>query len=297
MGKLCTLCPRKCSVDRSITHGVCGANDKIKVARVMLHMWEEPPVSGVNGSGAIFFSHCPLKCVYCQNKEISHGGKGKEITVLELSQYMLRLQEKGAHNINLVTPTHYGEQIRQAIDLIRDKLKIPVVYNTSGYELDTEIHKMRGYVDVFLTDFKYFSPEFSKKYSSAEDYYEVAKKALMAMLEIAPSVELDGDGIIKSGVIIRHLVLPSLRKDSINLLNDLKNSIDVSRVKLSLMAQYTPDLVDEKYKEIKRSVTSFEYNSVVETALSLGFDGYIQDKSSVGIKFTPEFFDDFSDIE
>lgn len=297
MGKLCTLCPRKCSVDRSITHGVCGANDKIKVARVMLHMWEEPPVSGTNGSGAIFFSHCPLKCVYCQNKEISHGGKGKEITVSELSQYMLKLQEKGAHNINLVTPTHYGEQIRQAIDLIRDKLKIPVVYNTSGYELDTEIHKMRGYVDVFLADFKYFSPEFSKKYSSAEDYYEVAKKALMAMLEIAPSVELDGDGIIKSGVIIRHLVLPSLRKDSINLLNDLKNSIDVSRVKLSLMAQYTPDLVDEKYKEIKRSVTSFEYNSVVETALSLGFDGYIQDKSSVGIKFTPEFFDDFSDIE
>ena len=295
MEKLCTLCPRKCSVDRKTSQGVCGASDKVKVARVMLHMWEEPCVSGKRGSGAIFFSHCPLRCVYCQNKEISHGGKGKEITVSQLGEYMLTLQEKGAHNINLVTPTHYSAQIRQAIDLIRDKLKIPVVYNTSGYELDEEIEKMRGYVDVFLTDVKYFSGEYSKKYSKAEDYYEVTKKALTAMLKIAPSVELDEKGIIKKGVIIRHLVLPTLRKDSINLLNDLKDCIDVSSVKLSLMAQYTPDFTDEEYKELKRKITTFEYESVVKTALSLGFDGYIQDKSSAVSDFTPEFYEDFID--
>ena len=263
--------------------------DEIKIAKVMLHQWEEPPISGTRGSGAIFFSGCSLKCVYCQNRDISHTGQGKVYTVEEFATEMLKLQERGAHNINLVTPTHYADKIRQAIDLIRSELKIPVVYNTSGYELDTEICKMAGYVDVFLTDMKYFSEESAQKYSKAKDYYKTAKGALSAMLKIAPQCVFDEKGIIKSGVIVRHLVLPTQRKDSIALLEDLARSFDTSTFKLSLMAQYTPEFCDPSYSELRRKITTFEYNSVVDRALSLGFDGYIQDKSASSIKYTPKF--------
>lgn len=267
-------------------------DDNIKIAKIMLHHWEEPPISGERGSGAIFFSGCSLRCVYCQNREISHQGNGREYTVGELANEMLSLQEQGAHNINLVTPTHYGDKIRQAIDLIRPQLKIPVVYNTSGYELDTEIEKMAGYVDVFLTDIKYFDSLYSEKYSRARDYYSVAKSALLAMLKIAPTCQIDENGIMQKGVIIRHLVLPTLRKDSISLLEDLAMSIDVSSVKLSLMAQYTPEFCSTDTPELLRKITTFEYESVVKAAVSLGFDGYIQDKSASSIKYTPKFLED-----
>ena len=288
----CYLCPRKCGIDRKTDTGYCKMGDDLKIAKIMLHHWEEPPISGENGSGAIFFSGCSLKCVYCQNEEISHGGLGKPYTVDGLAKEMLRLQEMGAHNINLVTPTHYGDKIRKALDLIKGQLKIPVVYNTSGYELDTEIEKMAGYVDVFLTDAKYFSPEASQKYSGAKDYYEVFKKALVAMLKIAPAPTLDRDGIMQSGVIIRHLVLPTLRRDSIKLLTDIKESFDISKIKLSLMAQYTPDFCRDSYPELKRKLTTFEYSSVLDHAISLGYDGYMQDKSSIGVKYTPDFSED-----
>ena len=267
-------------------------SDKIKIAKIMLHMWEEPCISGKNGSGAIFFSGCSLKCVYCQNNDISHEGYGKEYSVEELANEILRLQNMGACNINLVTPTHFSDKIRQSLDLIKDKLTIPVVYNTSGYELDTEIDKMSGYVDVFLTDIKYFSKEYSNKYSKAEDYYHVAKKGLLAMINQQPNCVFDENGIMQKGVIIRHLVLPGLRKDSINILNDLKSYIDISKITLSLMAQYTPQFCTDAYKELKRKITTFEYESVVNKAAELGYTGYIQDKSASSTLYTPKFKED-----
>ncbi len=285
----CYLCPRKCGADREKTLGACKCGENIRVAKVMVHMWEEPCISGENGSGAIFFGGCPLGCVYCQNKEISRGYIGNEITPYELGKIMLDLQKQGVNNINLVTPTHFCDKIRQAISLVRNELKIPIVYNTSGYELDTEIAKMAGYVDVFLCDIKYFSEEASRKYSSAPDYYEVAKKALAKMLRLVPECAFDENGIMTRGVILRHLVLPTLRHDSMKILEDIKNSFDISKLKLSLMSQYTPDFCPEEYKEIKRRLTTFEYNSVVDYAIALGYDGYIQDVSSSNVAFTPKF--------
>ena len=285
----CTLCPRKCGIDRSIFHGYCSSGKEIKIAKVMAHHWEEPPISGTKGSGAIFFSGCPLKCVYCQNRDISHGGIGKEISVFRLAEIFTELQEKGVHNINLVSPTQYADKIRDALDLVRGKLKIPVVYNTGGYELPEEIEKMAGYVDVFLTDMKYYSPELSEKYSKARDYYEVASSALKAMVKQQPKCEFDENGIIKKGVIVRHLVLPSQRKDSINILDHVAEICGTNNIKLSLMSQYTPDFCAEEYPELKRRVTTFEYNSVVEHAIKLGFDGYIQERSSASSLYTPDF--------
>lgn len=285
----CTLCPRECNVDRGTSVGVCGASTKIKIAKVMLHKWEEPPISGTNGSGAIFFSGCPLKCVYCQNKEISHGLKGEELSTRELADIMLGLQNEGAHNINLVTPTHFSSQIIEVLELIKGELKIPIVYNTSGYEKSDKIDKIADYVSVFLTDIKYFSSEISKKYSRAEDYYEHAKSAFKAMLSAQPRCEFDENGIMTRGVILRHLVLPSCRHDSIAILEDIAKSFDISSFKLSLMSQYTPEFCDKAFPELCRRVTSFEYNSVLERAIFLGYDGYIQDKSSASASYTPDF--------
>ena len=288
MGK-CYQCPRLCGVDRASQTGVCGMTDEIKIAKAMLHKWEEPSISGKNGSGAIFFSGCPLKCVYCQNKDISHEGRGKVVSVSELSKIILKLQEMGAHNVNLVTPTHYADQIEKALLLIKDELKIPVVYNTSGYETVEQIKKMSRYVSVFLVDIKYFSPELSKKYSKCQDYYEQAKKALAKMLETRGGCVFDSDGMMTSGVILRHLVLPSQRQDSISLLKDVADSFDVKSFKLSLMAQYTPDFCPSEYKELKRQITSFEYDSVLKAAEELGYDGYFQERASATRDFTPDF--------
>lgn len=285
----CTLCPRKCEADRSNSVGYCLSGDKIKIAKVMIHSWEEPCVSGSRGSGAIFFSGCPLKCVYCQNKEISHGGVGQEITTERFATLMLELQDRGVHNINLVSPTQYADKIRDAIDLIRPKLKIPVVYNTGGYELISEIEKMSGYVDVFLTDMKYYSSELSNKYSKAPDYYERAIEAFKAMLKIAPECIFDDDRIIKKGIILRHLILPSCRKDSIKILENVAEICDVSNIRLSLMSQYTPDFYEGEYTELKRRVTTFEYESVLKRAIELGYDGYLQERSSASSAFTPDF--------
>lgn len=292
---ICKLCPRECGIDRKTATGYCKMSDTVKISKVMLHKWEEPCISGsgdeneITGSGTIFFVGCPLRCVYCQNMDISQGDNGYEISVEDLAEKTLSLQENGAYNINLVTPTHYSDKIRQALDIAKPSLKIPVIYNTSGYEKAEEIAKMTGYVDVFLTDIKYFSPEYSQKYSGARDYYERAKGALEAMLKIAPEPVFDGTGKMQRGVIVRHLVLPNLRKDSINILEDLKNSFDISKFKLSLMAQYTPEFCKSEYKELKRKITTFEYESVVERAILLGYDGYIQDKSASSVKYTPNF--------
>lgn len=285
----CNLCPRKCNIDRSASLGACGVSDKIKVAKIMVHNWEEPCISGTRGSGAIFFSGCSLKCAYCQNRDISHGCLGYELTVSELAEKMLELQSMGVHNINLVTPTHYSDKIRESLDLIKGELKIPVVYNTSGYELDTEIEKMRGYVDVFLTDIKYFSSDLSKKYSRAENYYENAISAFGKMLDITGKCVFDSNGIMLRGVILRHLILPSCRHDSIKILKDVSEKYNINDFKLSLMSQYTPDFCDISFKELTRKITTFEYNSVLDVATELGYDGYIQDSSSASAKYTPNF--------
>ena len=285
----CTLCPRECGADRDNARGYCGCDDTIKIAKVMLHKWEEPPISGKNGSGAIFFSGCPLKCVYCQNMDISHGGGGYEVTVGRLAEIFLMLQAKGAHNINLVSPTQYGDKIRLAIDLVRDRLEIPIVYNTGGYEKASEIEKMRGYVDVFLTDIKYFSSELSEKYSKAPDYFEKASEAFLKMTEICPECIFDENGLMKKGVILRHLVLPSHRGDSIKILESVAEMCDISKIKLSLMSQYTPDFYKGDIIALKRKITTFEYNTVVKRAMDLGYDGYIQEKSSASSIYTPNF--------
>ena len=287
----CNLCPRKCNVDRDISLGACKMSNTMRVAKIMVHNWEEPPISGTCGSGTIFFSGCNLGCVYCQNKDISHGGYGKDMTVEELCHEILELQKREVHNINLVTPTHFSHKIIEALNKVKKELKIPVVYNTSGYELPCEIEKLRGYVDIFLTDIKYFSSEASKRYSSAESYYENAILAFGKMLEITGKCDFDENGIMRRGVILRHLVLPSLRHDSIKILKDVSEKYNVDDFKLSLMCQYTPDFCPDAHKELKRKITTFEYTSVVDVARQLGYDGYIQDISSASAIYTPNFIE------
>lgn len=291
---VCNLCPRNCSVDRCKSLGFCGATNEVVVSKYMVHNWEEPCLVGDftttrRGSGAIFFSGCNLRCVYCQNKEISGRVKGTVYSVEGLADLMLDLQNMGVCNINLVTPTHYSHQIRKALDLIKGKLAIPVVYNTSGYEKPEEIEKMRGYVSVFLTDLKYFSSELSQKYSRASDYFEYAIESLRVMLDISPKMVFDKEGILQSGVIVRHLCLPTHRQDSIRILEELGSRFDKDSFKLSLMSQYTPEFCPEEFSQLRRRITTFEYESVVKVALRIGFDGYIQDKSSASAKFTPRF--------
>ena len=286
---LCNLCPRECLVDRSKALGLCGAGNELVISKYMIHKWEEPCLVCGEGSGAIFFSGCNLRCVYCQNKEISAQMNGEAISPFRLGEIMLELQDKGVSNINLVTPSHFSDKIRQALDLIRGKLKIPVVYNTSGYEKPEEIAKMAGYVSIFLTDVKYFDSELSKKYSHASNYFEYAISSLKKMLELEPRAVFDEKGTMQRGVIVRHLCLPSHRADSIKILNVLARELDVNSFKLSLMSQYTPEFCPMEYKELKRKITTFEYESVVNEAIKLGFDGFIQDKSSASSKFTPKF--------
>ncbi len=286
----CTLCPRNCGIDRTKAVGFCGATDKIRVARAALHFWEEPCISGTQGSGTVFFSGCNLRCVYCQNHQISLHKFGTEISTERLSKIFLELQAKGAHNINLVTPTPYLPLIKEAIDKVRHKIKIPFVANMGGYELPEAIKSLRGYIDIFLTDFKYKSKELSSKYSTAGDYFQYAMSSLEEMLRIAPQPAFDNNGMMQSGVIVRHLVLPGCRKDSQDILRYLTESFGTKAFILSLMSQFTPNGKLESFPEIDRPITTFEYNSVVNYALALGFDNaYIQEKSSAKPEYTPPF--------
>lgn len=288
--KNCTLCPRNCGIDRTEAVGFCGATDKIKAARAALHFWEEPCISGTQGSGTVFFSGCNLACRYCQNYDISIGGFGKEITGERLGEIFLELQAMGAHNINLVTPTPYLPQICAAIDSVRDKMHIPFVANVGGYEKPETIKALKGYIDIFLTDLKYKSPEISKNYSMASDYFDFAARALEEMLAICGSPQLDANGIMQSGVIARHLVLPGCRRDSIDILRYLADKFGTESFILSLMSQYTPNGHLDDLPQINRRTTAFEYNSVIDEALELGFDNaYMQEKSSAKAEYTPLF--------
>lgn len=287
--KNCRLCPRNCGADRTKTSGFCGANDKVKIARAALHFWEEPCISGERGSGTVFFSHCNLLCVYCQNSKISRGGFGKEISTDKLSDIFLSLQEQGAHNINLVTPTPYITLIAKALDKVKHKLEIPVIYNCGGYEKPEVIRFLKDYIDIYLTDFKYYDKISAKKYSLAEDYPDFAYLSLSEMIKTKGKPYMENK-IMKKGVIVRHLVLPSMRKESISLLRFLKENFGTESFILSLMSQYFPPENLADYPEINRPVTSFEYNSVVNEALSLGFNNaYTQERESAKDIFVPDF--------
>lgn len=269
--------------------GFCGTANTVKVARASLHLWEEPCISGTNGSGTVFFSGCNLRCCYCQNEKISHHLFGKEITVKELADIFIKLQENKAHNINLVTPSHYLLQIAKALDLVKDKLQIPVVYNCGGYEKVSSLKYAKNYVDVYLTDIKYYDNSLAEKYSNAKDYFEIAISALDEMLTQKPKPVKDQNGLLKSGVIVRHMVLPGHKDDSINLLRFLKQRYGTGKFILSIMSQYTP-YKELPFKELNRKITSLEYNRVIDEALDLGFaDSYMQDKKSAKKIYTPPF--------
>ena len=287
----CFLCPRRCGADReSGAAGVCGMTDKIKVARAAPHMWEEPPISGIRGSGTVFFSGCPLKCVFCQNRVLSADGYGKAVDGEELERIILKLAEQGVHNINLVTPTHFSDRLIPVLERVRPKLNIPIVYNCGGYESVEALRRLEGLIDIYLPDFKYASGELAAKYSAAPDYPEVAAAALSEMHRQVGGAAFDADGMMRRGVIVRHLVLPGCRRDSAAVLKMIAETVPVEDIKLSIMRQYTPEFVDaERFPELARRLTSFEYDYVVKEAANLGFDGYVQDKDSATAKYTPNF--------
>ena len=295
--KLCTLCPRACATDRKERLGYCGAPDKILVARAALHMWEEPPISGERGSGTIFFCGCNMGCVFCQNRDISRPKTqvGRAFDAEGLWKIMLALREKGAHNINFVTPTHYADVIADVLRTHKRELGIPVVYNCGGYESVDTLRALDGLVDIYLPDFKYFSPELSKKYSNAPDYAQIATVALDEMLRQQSACVFDENGIMQKGVIVRHLVLPGCRKDSIEVLRKIAEIRNDRDMRISLMRQFTPDFLPEgdKFSSLRRRLTSFEYESVLNVADELGFEGFSQGSSSATADFTPNFSDFF----
>ena len=287
----CDLCPRKCLVDRKKGEkGICGQTENLKVARAALHFWEEPCISGDAGSGAVFFSGCPLHCVFCQNENIANGTVGKEISVERLAEIFLELQEKGANNINLVTPGHFVPQITKALDLAKQEgLKLPIVYNTSSYET---VERLEGYVDIYLPDFKYMSPVLSKKYSHAPDYAEVVKAAIAEMVRQtgkAVFVNGDEDNLILSGTIVRHLTLPGCMADSMQILKYLHETYG-DMIYISIMNQFTPLSNLEKYPELNRRITDEEYETLVDYAIEIGIEnGFIQEGDTAEESFIPAF--------
>ena len=289
--KNCRLCPRKCGLNRYERKGFCGETNVVRIARADLHFWEEPCISGKNGSGTVFFSGCCLKCCFCQNYEISAEGKGFAVTVQELADTFLMLQNKGAENINLVNPTHFVPQIIEALKLADGKLTIPIVYNCGGYELPETLETLKGYVQIFLPDLKYYSEDLSKKYSKASDYFSHAITAIKKMYELAGKPTFDEKGMLQSGVIIRHLVLPNHRHDSIKLMNILGENFGKDEILVSIMSQFTPVYKAFEFKELSRKTSTFEYNSVVDAISNFGFDGFYQQKSSAKTDYIPEFFD------
>lgn len=288
--KRCTLCPRECKVDRTKAVGFCKSTDVLKVARAELHFWEEPCISGENGSGCVFFSGCNLQCVFCQNSQISRGEWGKEITVQRLCEIFLELEKKGAHNINLVTPTHFVLHIIKALDLARERgLNLPIVYNTSGYEKVETLRLLKGYVDIYLPDFKYYDERFSKKYSNCKDYFENTTKALDEMFSQVGECEFDENGLLKKGVVIRHLCLPKLTDDTKRILKYLSRRFGES-VLISIMSQYTPMGDLKGYEELSSSLSQDEYSDVLEYAQLIGIsNGFSQEGESAKESFIPPF--------
>ena len=297
----CRLCPRECGVDRSgKSRGFCKSPDAFFVSKIMLHKWEEPCISGERGVGTIFFGGCNLGCIYCQNRAISRGERGEIMTDEQLEAEIFALCDKGASCIEFVTPTHYTKRLASLLCRIKDKIPVPVVYNSGGYDSTEALKGLDGLIDIYMPDFKYFSSEIAKKYSGAPDYADVSLSSLKEMLrQVGSPKYFDGDSAkLRSGVILRHLILPSHRQDSIDVLELVAKEVGAENVILSLMGQYTPDFYVEFEKEngaredcknLRRRITSFEYNSVLDAANRLGFSGYMQDISSSSAKYTPDF--------
>ncbi len=288
--KKCNLCPRNCLIDRSKTLGYCKATDKVKVARSALHYFEEPSISGTNGSGTIFFSNCNLKCCYCQNKEISTDGFGKEVSIERLANMMLELEERGANNINLVTPTHYVPSIIEAIKLAKSKgLSIPIVYNTSGYENVETLKLLEGYIDIYLTDFKYFDNNLGKDLSKCSNYFEVTSKVLDEMYRQTGKNKFNDNGLMTKGIIVRCLVLPTKSDDTKKIINYLYKKYQ-DNIYLSIMNQYTPVNYIKDYPFLNKTISEDEYNDVIEYAIDLGIkNAYMQEGGTCSESFIPAF--------
>ena len=285
---ICNACPRKCNVERNIgefSRGFCKMPYNAVLARASLHLWEEPVISGERGSGAIFFSGCNLRCVFCQNFEISHENFGKQVSKSEFIDIVKRLENQGAHTINLVNPTHFVPFIKEVLS--EYKPSVPVVYNTGGYDDVESIRSLQGFIDVYLPDLKYFDSDVSKKYSNAENYFEKASKAVLEMQrQVGKSVIKDG--IMQKGMIIRHLVLPKNTDQSIKILRWIKDNLPIDTY-ISLMSQYVP-YVKTEYKELNRRIVTAEYQKVIDEFERLGFEnGFMQERSSAQTDFIPKF--------
>ncbi len=287
MTEKCTLCPRNCGANRENSLGYCRVPNTMKIARAALHHWEEPCISGSSGSGTIFFTGCSLGCVFCQNREISRGEKGREVSATRLQEICFELKAQGAHNINLVTPMHYAPQITAALAPIKKELSLPIVCNTGGYDRPETVKLLAAVTDCFLPDFKFASFDVAERYCHAPDYPEVATAAISAMLETAGKPRFDENGMLQRGVIVRHLILPGHRKDSMTVLDVLKREFGSENLLLSLMSQYTP--LPDAQGSLARRITDFEYKSVLAHAEALGFHGYMQDRSSAKAGYTPDF--------
>ncbi|MGN0486310.1 MAG: 4Fe-4S cluster-binding domain-containing protein [Acutalibacteraceae bacterium] len=283
----CNICPRGCGADRESTMGFCGVPNRFVIARAALHFWEEPPVSGTGGSGAVFFSGCHLGCVYCQNYQLSHCAYGTEVSDSRLGEIFHELADQGAHNINLVNPTHYAVGLRRVLS--KEKPQIPVVYNSSGYEKVQTLRTLEGLADVYLPDLKYIDPARSEKYSAAADYFDYAAKALQEMKRQCPENIYNGDGLIQRGLIVRHLVLPKNTNQSLKILDWIKENLGLDTA-VSLMSQYTPCGELENTPELRRRITRREYEKVVNYAEELGFETiFTQQLTSAEKKFIPDF--------
>lgn len=282
----CTLCPRQCGVDRSSTVGFCGVGEKLRIARASLHHWEEPCISGSKGSGAVFFSGCVMRCIYCQNYDISAQNHGADITVGRLAEIFIELQEQGAHNINLVNPTHYVPQIISALDISGDKLHIPVVYNSGGYERVETLRLLEGYIDIYLPDVKYFSEE-ATRYSSAPDYFNTAMAAVGEMLRQTGRPRFEGE-LLKKGTVVRHLVLPYLYRDSVEIIKRIGERFGKD-ILFSLMSQYTPFYKAKDHPRLDRRITTFEYRKALDAVYEAELEGFMQERSSAKEEYTPEF--------
>lgn len=289
----CNLCPRECHVNRLIGEtGYCQCTSDLLAARAALHMWEEPCISGANGSGAVFFCGCNMGCVFCQNYDIAHARNGRKLTPEHLSDIFLMLQDKGAHNINLVTPSHYIPQIITALTQAKMYgLTIPVVYNTSAYEKVEVLRSLEGLIDVYLPDLKYFSSTLSSKYSAAPDYFEVASAAIAEMVRQIPVAvfETDEDSLIKRGVIVRHLMLPGCEEDSRAILQYLHKTYG-DQIYISIMNQYTPLSTVAQFPELNRTISPTAYDRMIDYAISIGIEnGFIQEGETASESFIPSF--------
>lgn len=288
--KECKLCPRNCCVDRYISRGGCGAGENIEAARAFLHKWEEPCISGERGSGTVFFTHCNLDCVFCQNYKISHGNHGKEISIDRLVEIFFNLAIEGAHNINLVTPTHYIPQIREA--LIKSKnmgLKLPIVYNTNAYENVEVLRSLEGLIDIYLPDIKYYNDKLSIKYSKAPSYFTHAQRAIIEMYRQVGKPVFDEEGMMLRGLMIRHLMLPGALFDSKKIVDWVIDNLP-KEVYFNIMCQYTPLDRSSNFPELNKRLNEGHYESLLNYAISKGLEnGFMQEFDSAKEEFVPEF--------